>query len=262
MGISIEMFKFYEVGGKIRDELLGLTNKDVDYVAVPSEELLRNIEEAQCLVDGIYPNTTNAVFTMLESHLREEGFEIFLVTPDCYTIRAKFPEGYKYQGVADFVMARKEVGYVPGTRTPIVEPGNLYDDLSRRDFTVNALAKDPDTGEIIDYFGGKEDITKRLLRTPLDPYITFDDDPLRILRGIRFAITKRFDISYTTWSAIKAYDYESKMSVVSEERIREELVKCFKCDTLLTLEFLNRIPQLRDYIFKNTNLWLKPTSEK
>lgn len=96
----MEDFKFYEVGGKIRDELLGLTNKDVDYVAVPSEELLRNIEEAQCLVDGIYPNTTNAVFTMLESHLREEGFEIFLVTPDCYTIRAKFPEGYKYQGVA------------------------------------------------------------------------------------------------------------------------------------------------------------------
>lgn len=59
----MEDFKFYEVGGKIRDELLGLTNKDV---AVPSEELLRNIEEAQCLVDGIYPNTTNAVFTMLE----------------------------------------------------------------------------------------------------------------------------------------------------------------------------------------------------
>ena len=137
----MEDFKFYEVGGKIRDELLGLTNKDGDYVAVPSEELLRNIEEAQCLVDGIYPNTANAVFTMLESHLRKEGFEIFLVTPDCYTIRAKFPEGYKYQGVADFVMARKEVGYVPGTRTPIVEPGNLYDDLSRRDFTVNAMAK-------------------------------------------------------------------------------------------------------------------------
>lgn len=95
----MEDFKFYEVGGKIRDEFLGLTNKDVDYVAVPSEKLLRNIEEAQCLVDGIYPNTANAVFTMLESHLRKEGFEIFLVTPDCYTI----PEGYKYQDVADFV---------------------------------------------------------------------------------------------------------------------------------------------------------------
>lgn len=258
----MEDFKFYEVGGKIRDELLGLTNKDVDYVAVPSEELLRNIEEAQCLVDGIYPNTTNAVFTMLESHLREEGFEIFLVTPDCYTIRAKFPEGYKYQGVADFVMARKEVGYVPGTRTPIVEPGNLYDDLSRRDFTVNAMAKDPDTGEIIDYFGGLEDIKEKLLRTPLPPIVTFDDDPLRILRGIRFSITKRLRVSEDMWQAMKAYDYFDKMPVVSEERIREELTKCFKCNSSLTLGWLSELTDLRDYIFKNTNLWLKPTNEK
>ena len=258
----MEDFKFYEVGGKIRDEFLGLTNKDVDYVAVPSEELLRNIEEAQCLVDGIYPNTANAVFTMLESHLRKEGFEIFLVTPECYTIRAKFPGGYKYQGVADFVMARKEVGYVPGTRIPIVEPGNLYDDLSRRDFTVNALAKDPDTGEIIDYFGGLEDIKEKLLRTPLPPIVTFDDDPLRILRGIRFSITKRLRVSEDMWQAMKAYDYFDKMPVVSEERIREELTKCFKCNSSLTLGWLSELTDLRDYIFKNTNLWLKPTSEK
>lgn len=117
------MFKFYEVGGKVRDELLGLTNKDIDYVAVPCEEALKeNL-------------TTCDMFQLLWEHLIAEKFEIFLVTPDCYTIRARFPEGYKYQGVADFVMARKEVGYIPGTRTPIVEPGNLYDDLSRRDFT-------------------------------------------------------------------------------------------------------------------------------
>ena len=136
MGISIEMFKFYEVGGKIRDELLGLTNKDVDYVAVPNTDDTMLLE---CY-------TANEMFAKLEHHLREEGFEIFLVTPDCYTIRARFPNWYKYQGVADFVMARKEVGYIPGTRTPIVVPGNLY------------------------------------------------DDPLRILRAIRFAVTKRFTI--------------------------------------------------------------------
>ena len=257
----MEDFKFYEVGGKIRDELLGLTNKDVDYVAVPSEELLRNIEEAQCLVDGIYPNTTNAVFTMLESHLRKEGFEIFLVTPDCYTIRAKFPGGYKYQGVADFVMARKEVGYVPGTRTPIVEPGNLYDDLSRRDFTVNAMAKDPDTGEIIDYFGGMEDLKNRILRTPLDPVVTFDDDPLRIIRGVRFAVTKGFDFSDEVHSAIENYDYYTKMKVVSEDRIREELLKCFKYDTHATLMWLFLVG-LDEYIFNETSIWLKPTNEK
>lgn len=142
-------FKFYEVGGKIRDELLGLTNKDVDYVAVPTEAVYSKIHPCEAQL-----SPARLMFKALKNYLEEQKFEIFLVTPECYTIRAKFPEGYKYQGVADFVMARKEVGYVPGTRTPIVEPGNLYDDLSRRDFTINAMAKDPDTGEIIDYFGG------------------------------------------------------------------------------------------------------------
>lgn len=245
-------FKFYEVGGKIRDELLGLTNKDVDYVAVPTE----------AVYSKIHPCEAQLMFKALKNYLEEQKFEIFLVTPECYTIRAKFPEGYKYQGVADFVMARKEVGYIPNTRTPIVEPGNLYDDLSRRDFTVNALAKDPDTGEIIDYFGGLEDIKEKLLRTPLPPIVTFDDDPLRILRGIRFSITKRLRVSEDMWQAMKAYDYFDKMPVVSEERIREELTKCFKCNSSLTLGWLSELTDLRDYIFKNTNLWLKPTSEK
>jgi tRNA nucleotidyltransferase/poly(A) polymerase len=248
----MEAFKFYEVGGKIRDEFLGLTNKDVDYVAVPNTDDTMLLE---CY-------TANEMFAKLEHHLREEGFEIFLVTPDCYTIRARFPNWYKYQGVADFVMARKEVGYIPGTRTPIVVPGNLYDDLSRRDFTVNAMAKDPDTGEIIDYFNGKEDISNALIRTPLDPIVTFDDDPLRILRAIRFAVTKRFTIEDATWMAMMSYDYNSKMPVVSEERIREELAKCFRCNTLRTLGYLNFLPTLRDYIFTRTNLWLKPTNEK
>ncbi|TDI23055.1 CCA tRNA nucleotidyltransferase, partial [Acinetobacter baumannii] len=72
----------------------------------------------------------------------------------------------KYTGVADFVMARKEIGYVEGTRTPIVKPGTLYDDLERRDFTLNAMARDSD-GTIIDYFNGLDDLKKGYLRTPL-----------------------------------------------------------------------------------------------
>lgn len=246
----MEDFKFYEVGGKIRDELLGLKSKDVDYVAVPSEELLAT---------GI---NAEQMFIKLLGHLHFNKFEIFLITAECYTIRAKFPEGHKYKGVADFVMARKEVGYIPGTRTPIVEPGNLYDDLSRRDFTVNAMAKDPDTGEIIDYFGGMEDLKAKVLRTPLDTYTTLDDDPLRILRGIRFAITKNFGFSDNLIDAVTNYDYKSKMSVVSEERIREELTKCFRYDTRRTLFALcNVYKSLGDYIFTHTNLWLKPTNE-
>jgi len=242
------MFKFYEVGGKVRDEILGLESKDVDYVAVPNDKLLQDFDTAE------------SMFSMLEQYLKDEKFEIFLVTPDCFTIRAKFPKDHRYSGVADFVMARKEVGYIPGTRTPIVKPGTLYDDLERRDATLNALAKDED-GTIIDYFGGLEDLTNRVLRTPLEPIKTFDDDALRIIRFIRFSITKGFSIPNDITNVIRNYDYESKMGVVSTERIREELFKCFKFNTLKTLHELNRFPDLRDYIFKNNLLWLKPTME-
>ena len=243
------MFKFYEVGGKIRDELLGLKSKDVDYVAVPDETLLQQYTEA------------SDMFKVLSDYLTSEKFEIFLETPDCYTIRARFPEGHQYTGVADFVMARKEVGYIEGTRTPIVQPGTLYDDLERRDFTLNALAKD-DEGNIIDHFNGLVDLENKMLRTPLECEVTFNDDPLRILRAIRFSITKGFTIPKDMWYVIYHYDYDRKMGVVSAERIRDELYKCFKHDTLETWNRLNVFPHLRDYIFTNTKLWLKPTFEE
>lgn len=243
------MFTFFEVGGKIRDEILGLKSKDVDYVAVPNEMLLRDYTEA------------DDMFQVLSDYLTAEKFEIFLETPGCFTIRAKFPDGHKYNGVADFVMARKEIGYVPGTRTPIVRPGTLYDDLERRDFTLNALAKGDD-GKIIDFFNGIEDLEKMVLRTPLDTKVTFDDDPLRILRAIRFSITKRFKIPIHMMEVMYEYDYDLKMGVVSTERIKDELIKCFKHDTLFTLKILNRLPDLRDYIFRDgETLWLKPTME-
>jgi len=244
-----ETFKFYEVGGKVRDEILGLQSKDVDYVAVPNDKLLKTHSEALDM------------FNVLNEYLLSEKFEIFLKTDDCFTIRAKFPEEHKYSGVADFVMARKEIGYVPNTRTPIVVPGTLYDDLERRDATLNALARDDD-GSIIDYFNGLEDLKNGILRTPLDCKITIEDDALRICRYFRFSITKGFKIAEDLSNEMKTYDYENRMGVVSEERIMEEMKKCFKHDSLKTLLLLNEYPALRNYIFTRTNLWLKPTSEK
>ena len=241
------MFKFYEVGGKIRDEILGLQSKDVDYVAVPSESLLEKYKSA------------HEMFVVLETFLLNEKFEIFLSTPDCFTIRAKFPKDHKYQGVADFVMARKEIGYVEGTRTPIVIPGTLKDDLERRDFTVNAMAKGDD-GKIIDLFDGMNDLKRMVLITPLPPEQTFNDDPLRVLRAVRFAITKGFSLKFLDYY-INNYDYENKMGVVSSERIREELFKCFKHDTMGALDMLNDYPTLKRYIFENKLMWLKPTME-
>lgn len=241
-------FKFYEVGGKVRDEILDLESKDVDYVAVPKESLIEEFPEASDL------------FAVLVDYLKREKFEVFLVTADCYTVRAKFPSDHRYQGVADFVMARKEVGYLPGTRTPVVKPGTLYDDLERRDFTLNALAKDED-GSIIDPFNGLSDLEEGVLRTPLPCHITFADDPLRILRAIRFIITKGFSMTAEMRVVIKEFDYAEKMGVVSTERIREELYKCFKHDTLGTIKILSSFPDLMEYVFSK-NLWLKPTMEE
>jgi tRNA nucleotidyltransferase/poly(A) polymerase len=246
------MFKFYEVGGCVRDEILGLKSKDIDYVAVPSDGLLKDVTSA------------HDMFDILESYLKEEGFELFLVTPDCFTIRAKFPKGHKYQGVADFVMARKEVGYVPDTRQPIIVPGTLYDDLERRDFTLNALAKD-ENGEIIDYFEGMWALENKILLTPLDSKITMMDDPLRLLRAFRFSITKGFTISPRIWETCLMVGIVEKLDkVVSQERIRDEVFKMMKHDTLKTLELFERIRIINPDILKimfGKGIWLKPTNE-
>jgi tRNA nucleotidyltransferase/poly(A) polymerase len=236
-------FKEYLVGGAVRDKILGCSNKDLDYVFV-FEDLDKNQTAEECFND-MYQN------------IQERG-EIFLSTPSCYTIRYK---DKTTKEVKDVVMARKEIGYVEGTRTPIVVPGTLYDDLERRDFTLNALAKDDD-GTIIDYFNGIQDLKDGMLKTPLPTKDTFNDDPLRILRAIRFSITKGFTIPARMALTMESYNYKDKMGVVSLERIREELFKCFKHNTIETLRVLNEFPTLRDYIFKNNLLWLKPTMEQ
>lgn len=245
------MFKFYEVGGAVRDELMGLKSKDIDYTVVADEELLYK--------------TTNPseILYVLQNYLEKLEYTIWLVTEDCFTIRAKFPAYHKNAGItADFVLARKETGYIPGTRRPIVVAGTLHDDLQRRDFTVNAIAKDEE-GNYIDPFNGRGAIKDKSLHTPFpNCEQTFNDDPLRILRAIRFSITKKFYIPLRMDIVIKDYDYYGKMGVVSEERIREELYKCFKADTLETLYKLKEFPRLSEYIFTRTNLWLKPTNEQ
>jgi poly(A) polymerase len=249
----MKQFTFYEVGGKVRDEILGLQSKDVDYVAVPDEKLLLTHYSAPDM------------FAVLENYLKEEGFEIFLVTNDCFTIRAKFPKNHKYEGVADFVMARKEIGYFKGTRQPIVLPGTLYDDLQRRDFTLNALAKDED-GNIIDMFDGMWALENKLLITPQDARTTMLDDPLRLLRAFRFSITKGFDISPRIWETCHVDDIVNKLEqVVSQERIRDEIFKMMKHDTLKTLELFEKIrtlnPKLLEIMF-GRGMWLKPTTEQ
>lgn len=244
------MAQIFKVGGCVRDKLLGLESKDIDFTFV--------CENSQTVDEG---------WSEMKDWMTSRGFEIFLETPDCFTIRAKFPKDHKFSGlVADFVMARKETGYMEGTRRPILELGTLMDDLIRRDFTVNAIAED-ENGALIDPFGGVKDLSDGILKTPTDPKITMMDDPLRILRALRFSLTKDLEVDMGIMDAMKQPEILSKLAqTVSQERIREEVLKMMKHDTITTMKLLvdvdrELIPGLLELIFK-TNMWLKPTTEK
>ena len=242
------MIKLFEVGGCVRDEILGIHTKDIDFTVVidkPGEEL--SVDEG---------------WFLMKHFLLTEGFKIFLETKDCFTIRAMFPKEHKHEGlIADFVMARKEVGVIPGTRKPVLELGTLEDDLTRRDFTVNALCK-KDDGSLIDLFDGQQDLQDKVLRTPLDPMTTLMDDPLRLLRGLRFSITKGFTLSDDLHKAMLQPELLTKLKeVVSQERMREEVQKMMKHDTVKSLQLLQSIPGLLEVVFSD-GMWLMPTTKQ
>ena len=242
--------KIYLVGGKVRDNLLGVKSNDMDYVMV---------------LDDISV-TPEEGFKTMESYMIEKGFKIFLSVPEMYVIRAKFPENHKNKGLtADFSLSRKELGYEPDSRRPKLVLGTLEDDLLRRDFTVNAMAEDED-GNIIDPFNGRKDLKRMVLETPLPSLITFNDDPLRLIRSLRFNITKGFTLSSEIERAMDNEGVINKFkAVVSQERVREELEKMFKHDTIKTIQLLSRvsqalIPEILEICFSN-GMWLKPTTK-
>jgi tRNA nucleotidyltransferase/poly(A) polymerase len=227
------MPKLFKVGGCVRDSFLGLDSKDIDFTFV-----LDNLEQ-----------TVEEGFLQMEQWMKDNGFEIFLSTPDMFTIRGKFPKDHINAGlVADFVMARKEIGYVEGTRKPILVLGTLEDDLIRRDFTLNAMAISEDE-TLIDLFNGRKDLESKILNTPLPASQTMMDDPLRILRALRFTITKDFTMSQDIWESMKQPAILQKLEpTVSGERIREEIMKMMKHDSK---HIFHRIPFL--YFLGNQN---------
>lgn len=224
--------QFYEVGGCIRDELLGVKSKDIDFtVALEDHEtsLMGAAQEHGVKIDP---------FTYMARMLKQQGFTIFLENPEFLTIRAKFPKGHKDAGLtADFVLARKESDYTDGRRPDKVEPGTLMDDLKRRDFTMNAIAKDSE-GNLIDPFSGQQDITDRIIRAVGDPRERFEEDALRILRAMRFMVQKRFVIEPVTKAAMMSL--AGTIAGVSPERVREELTKMFNADPHGAIFVLNQ----------------------
>jgi tRNA nucleotidyltransferase (CCA-adding enzyme) len=238
------MFEFAEVGGAVRDKFLGVDSKDVDFVAVPTQQF----------------DTADDAFNALVAHLKETGFKVFLETPQFFTVRAQVPEDNPLKertNVADFVLARKDGPSSDGRRPDFVLPGTLMDDLTRRDFTVNAMAMMND--ELIDPFGGREDLDNNLLRFVGNPNDRIVEDGLRVMRALRFHITKGFDVDADTWDAVNSEFAAEMLMKVSTERIREELEKMFLFNTVQSMETLSDVRRsLKRAIFRD-GLRLMPT---
>ncbi len=240
--------KMFEVGGCVRDEILGVKSKDIDFTVVLDEGDLRN--------SGV--EDERDMFKFMVRELKNRGFKIFLETPDFLTVRAQFPTYRGHPGLigaerrnltADFVLARKESGYTDGRRPDTVRPGDLMDDLRRRDFTMNAIAKDDD-GVLIDPFNGVGDIEARLIRAVGDPVERLAEDALRAVRALRFSVTKRFNIDMNLVFAMQDEAVlDAIKNKISDERIQVELSKMFRFDTVTSLRMLSGFPLLTDAMF-------------
>lgn len=199
---SEEKLETYIVGGYTRDLLLKRQCTDIDFVCVGSGiELAKKLHKKLKLKGGIqvYKNFGTAGFNYANYNL-------------------------------EFVGARKE-SYRKNSRNPSVEDGSLKDDQNRRDFTINAMAislNPENIGELLDPFNGLEDLKNKRIKTPLQPGKTFSDDPLRMIRAIRFASQLDFDIEPDTFQGIIGNVHRIK--IVSEERISTELNKIILCD--------------------------------
>jgi putative nucleotidyltransferase with HDIG domain len=188
----------YLVGGYIRDILLGREEErdEMDFMVTGD-----GTEYAKRLAKKLNVKNVNVFKTFGTAHFRYNGMNF------------------------EFVGARRE-SYTRNSRNPEVLPGSFEEDIRRRDFTINAIALslcERNFGEIIDIFNGIEDIKRKIIRTPLDPIETFSDDPLRIMRAIRFATVLEFDIEERTLKGIK--ETRERLEIITQERITEEFLK-------------------------------------
>ena len=194
--------KSYVVGGYVRDMILGRDCKDIDFTCEGS-----GIELAQEVANSYQEHVPLSVFKNFgTAMLKLEDTEV------------------------EFVGARKE-SYRSDSRKPIVETGTFLEDLKRRDFTINAMAislNPASYGDLVDPFDGMVDLKKKIIRTPMDPNVTFSDDPLRMMRAVRFAAQLNFDIDADTFFALT--ENAHRLKIISGERIIVELNKIILTD--------------------------------
>ncbi|MEP7263828.1 MAG: HD domain-containing protein [Bacteroidota bacterium] len=192
----------FVIGGYVRDLLIQRNCKDIDIVVLGD-----GIQMARKIASEIGPDVNVSIFKNFgTAMIQYNDFEI------------------------EFVGARKE-SYNRHSRKPVVTQGSLVDDQNRRDFTINAMAislNEVDYGKLLDPFGGLADLKNKIIRTPLDPEITYSDDPLRMMRAIRFSNQLHFQIHKDSLQAIS--EQKERISIVSMERISDELNKIMMCD--------------------------------
>jgi len=231
MGMTDPYIKSYLVGGAVRDILLGLTPHDMDYTVVAPS------------------------YAAMKFWLEDQRLTIIHEKEDFGLIKAR-----KDGDVADFMLARKEGPYSDHRHPDWVNVGSLEDDLRRRDFTINAMARDDD-GNIIDMFQGEKHLDAGILVAVGNPLDRLREDPLRAFRAIRFAVTKGMRIEHDLHYAMQNEEVLGWMTATSTERIREEMTKAFAFDTVGTMLLLADYRELLD-IMVSRGVWLKPVVEK
>lgn len=243
---GFENVNAYLVGGAVRDYAMKKVNpKDFDF-AIEAES-----------------------YDQMKSWLLAQGFEPFLETPEHLTIRARATKkfsfyefdltGYTY----DFVLCRKDGPYSDGRHPDYVEVGTIYDDLARRDFTMNAIAI-TEHGLWLDPHDGIRDIKRKLIRC-VGGTERLEEDGLRVLRALRFKVQLGFDLAKSVDEFLWE-DGDDVISRVKPDRVRDELTKMFTMNTMATLEVLvDDYPHIARTLFgegSEGNLWLEPTSKK
>lgn len=227
--------KMFEVGGCVRDEILGVQSKDIDFSVVLTPEEMH--------LSAVGPYET------MVARLSQQGIRIIrnektgvIVGEEHLTARGIHPT----RGAVDFVLARKESGYSDGRRPDSVEVGTLEDDLRRRDFTMNAIAKDAE-GNLIDLFDGVQDINDRVIRAVGSAFERLTEDALRAVRALRFSVTKGFRIDHEVKFAMQsAAVLDSINNNISDERIKDELSKMLRFDSLASITAMNQFPLLTE----------------
>ena len=216
--------KIYEVGGSVRDQLLGKTPLDLDYAVEASS------------------------YQEMVNFLEKEGFTIYVKKPEFGFVKGRFPlsnaKSYfsKFTGIGDFTLCRKDGFYTDSRRPESIEPASILDDLARRDFTINAMARELGSDIILDPHGGLEDLKKGYIQCVGKAEDRLREDPLRFVRALRQSIKYRFEIDKEIYRVIDKTWYPEILKTLAIERINQEMKKAFHLNTILSLRVFSQLP--------------------